>query len=54
MRSLAKYLAKSKQVRGDPIQERLLEADGVIIDDHNELIVVNPSQSVDFIPVHAL
>ena len=54
IRSFAKYQAKSKQSTGDPIQEKLLYSDAVIINDDNEFEVVDHSASIDFIPVDAL
>ena len=54
MRSLAKFVAKAKEVKGDPIQEKLLDSEAVELDDRSNFIVIEHSQQIDFIPVSAL
>ena len=54
MRSLSKFVAKAKEVKGDPIQEKLLDSEAVELDDHSNFVVIEHSQQIDFIPVSAL
>ena len=53
-RSLLKFVKKAKEIEGDTIPEKFLDSEAVIIDEHGNLVVVNHSQSIDFIPVSAL
>ena len=54
MRALDKFVTKAKQIKGDPIQEKLLDSEAVIIDEDNNFVVVEHSKSIDFVPVAAL
>ena len=42
-RSLLKFVKKAKEIKGDMIQEKLLDSEAVIIDEHGNLVVVNHS-----------
>lgn len=52
--SILKFSAKAKAIKGDSIQEKLLDSDAVIMDDYSNFVVVEHSSSIDFIPVEAL
>ena len=54
MRALDKFVTKAKQIKGDPIQEKLLDSEAVIIDEDNNFVVIEHSKSIDFVPVAAL
>ena len=53
-RSLIKFIRKAKAVKHDPIQDKLLDAEGVVMDVDSNFIVLNESSSVDFIEVSSL
>ena len=54
MRALFKFVKKAKAIKGDPIQERLIDSEAVEMDENGDFVVVNHSSSIDFIPVNAL
>ena len=54
MRSFTKFVAKAKEIKGDPIQENLLNSEAVIIDENGQFIVIEHSQSIDFFSIQAL
>ena len=54
MRSFNKFAIKAREIKGDPIQEKLLDSEAVIMDQDSNFVVVDHSKSIDFVPVHAL
>lgn len=54
LKSLARFAQKAKAVKGDAIQEKLLASEAVELDEAGNFVVVEHSQSIDFIPVAAL
>lgn len=51
LKSFFKFIAKAKEIKGDSIQERLLDSESVIIDENNKFVIVKPYASVDFVDV---
>ena len=43
LKSLFKFVAKAKEIKGDTIQEKLLNSEAVIIDEEGNLVVVEHS-----------
>ena len=55
VKSFQRYKEKARAVRGDRIQEKLLNSDAVVMDrDSGDFVVVEHSSSIDFIPVDTL
>ena len=52
-RSLRKFMKKAKEVKNDPIQDKLLDIEGVIIDSDGKFVVVEEG-AADFIDVSSL
>ena len=50
-RSVLKFVKKAKEIKGDPIQEKLLDSEAAIMDEDGNMVVEEGRSSLDFIPV---
>lgn len=48
---MLKFVKKAKEIKGDPIQEKLLDSEAAIMDEDGNMIVEEGRSSLDFIPV---
>ena len=53
-KSLKKFMKKAKEVKGDVILERLLDADEVIIDANDQFQVQNGDANLEFVAVDSV
>ena len=51
MRALKKYAAKCKEIKGDVIQTKLLDAEEVVLDETNAFVVLNGDVDLEFVTV---
>ena len=54
IKSFKKFVKKAKQVKGDVILERLLDADEVIIDANDQFQVQNGDANLEFVAVDSV
>ena len=54
MRSLKKFAAKGKEIKGDIILERLMDSDEVIIDSNGQFQVISGDAGLEFVSVDSV
>ena len=54
LRSLKKFVSKAKEIKGDIILERLLDAEEVIIDDDGQFVIQNGDANLEFVSVDSV
>ena len=53
MKAFKKYTTKTREIKGDLIQERLMEAEEVILDEKNDFEVLNGNVNYEFFTVQS-